>query len=112
MRQTPPQLHHRPTNLLPQRHVVPMVMHRRRRAAVSPEVHAAHVVAVFDAGAVIAVCDACACACAVGVGGASAEARHECWALRGGAGGGCAVAVSVAHFWYFVFWFVVVMRRG
>jgi len=75
-----------------------MVVHRRRRAAMSPEVHAAYMMAVFYTDAVVAAYGACV----FGVGGAPAEARHECWALRGGAGDGCAVAVSVAHFDGFV----------
>src|SRR6202034_3306280 len=100
MRQTPPQLHHRTTNLIPQRHMALMVMQRRRSAAMSPEMHTASVMAVFNADAMVAACGGCV----FDVGRAPAEARHECWARRGGGcvgGGGpvaVSVSVSVAHF--------------
>jgi hypothetical protein len=98
MRQTPPQPHHRTADLIPQRHMALMVMHRRRRAAMRPKVHAAQMMAFFYTDAVVAAY----VACVFGVNGAPAKARHECWALRGGVGDGCAVAVSVAHFDGFV----------
>jgi hypothetical protein len=93
MRQTPSQLHHRAANLIPNRHMALMVMYRRCGAAMSAEMHAACMMAVFDTGTMVAAGSGI-----LNIGWAPAEARHECWACRcSGVGGGSAVAVSVTH---------------
>jgi hypothetical protein len=86
MSQTPSQLHHRTANLIPNRHMALMVMHRRCGAAMSAEMHAACMMVAAGGGV-------------LSIGWAPAEARHKCWACCcSGVRGGGAVAVSVTHF--------------
>lgn len=92
MRQAPFQLHHGTTNLIADRDVSLVMMHWGRRPAMCPDVHAANVMAVANAGAVASsMCGACYRT-------AAAEAGHECGARCGVVRCGQTVVVMMMHF--------------